>query len=948
MVQPTPQKSIRERLNISRLAIAHPWLTVGFWIAVTVAGLFAFSSLKYALFPDITFPVVVVQAQAPLETALETEETLTKPIEQQLQSLKGIGDYRSSTYSGRAIFNLGFDVGTNLEETVDRVETAIQDAQLPSETTFEVIPLNLNESATISYAIQSDRQTLDELIQIAQGQIIPPIAQLPGVLRVDLLGSSQEPENQETPSDAEANINYPATLVRFNGQDAVAFRVIKRGDANTLDVVSQVQKAVQKLQSDFPDVQLVLAETQADYIREATQSTIDALLLAIVLAVLVIYPFLRNVRATLITALAIPISLLGTCIVMAIAGFNLETITLLALALVIGIIVDDAIVDVENIARHIEAGESPRQAAITGTDEIGLTVTASTLTIAAVFLPVALMEGTIGQFFKPFALTISAAVLISLLVARTLSPVLAVWWLRRRGDGERGRLRRERSVERRGAGENSVETRYIASGGFLGVYQNLLRWSLNHRTIVVGLALISFVAGVALIPLIPKGFIPKLDRGEFNVTYTSPLPQLSNNPAEQNALNPFPSEESLAPTPEIAPSPSPESSPADNGDSLFGEGSFDWLTDLVQSPTRILLNRSRTVADQIEAVLLDSPAVKSVFTIVGFQGEPNKGKLHIELDKAHEFTTAQVQDQIRAALPDIDNVTISIEDIQFVDMGDEKPLQVALVGEDLAVLSDTVRELKTRIEKLPGFVDVAVTGLVEADDTINKIEHLNSQRVAFLTANLSQGQTIGNATDQVISQAQAVLPPSVTLDLEGESALSSHVLESFGWTLALSVSCMLLVLILPFGRLLEPLVVGLSLPLSIVGAMLALLITQSDFGMISLIGLIFLLGLLDKNALLLMDYANLLRKSGMNRTEALVKTGMVRMRPILMTTASTILGMLPIALGLGAGAELRQPMAVAIIGGLITSTLLSLIVVPVLYSLLDDFWVHSLKRRRFG
>ena len=209
----------------------------------------------------------------------------------------------------------------------------------------------------------------------------------------------------------------------------------------------------------------------------------------------------------------------------------------------------------------------------------------------------------------------------------------------------------------------------------------------------------------------------------------------------------------------------------------------------------------------------------------------------------------------------------------------------------------------------------------------------------FLNANLNEGISLGNATEKVIDIAQPILPSGVSLDTWGNSAHSAHVLGSFGITLTLSVFCMLAVLILPFGRLLEPLVVGLSLPLCIVGAMLALLITRSEFGMISVIGLIFLLGLLDKNAVLLMDYANQLRLAGKKRTEAILETGSVRLRPILMTTASTILGMMPLALGLGAGAELRQPMAVAIIGGLLTSSLLSLIVVPVLYTLLEDKWL---------
>ncbi|MDY6781694.1 MAG: efflux RND transporter permease subunit, partial [Cyanobacteriota bacterium] len=429
--------SWRKRLNISRWAIARPWLTASFWLAVATAGFFAFSSLKYALFPDITFPVVVIQGKTPLTTALETETQLTRPLENAIASLDGLESTRTSTYPGQSVANLAFAVGTPLASSAEAVQQQLQQAQFSPETTFEVIPLNLNESTAASYAIQwkqdenAPHQALADLTQLALDQILPPIAQLPGVLRVDLLGNDSELQQSER-----TKIESPKTLVRFNGNNALAFRAIKQGDANTLEVVKRIQETVAQLQQKLPQVQLVLAETQADYIREATQATIDALLGAIVLAILVIYPFLRSWRATLIAALAIPLSLLGTFIAMAIAGFNLETITLLALALTIGIIVDDAIVDVENITRHIEGGDTPKQAAIKGTDELGLTVSASTLTIAAVFLPVAFMGGTVGQFFKPFGLTVSAAVLISLLVARTLSPVLAVWWLRPKQEAE--------------------------------------------------------------------------------------------------------------------------------------------------------------------------------------------------------------------------------------------------------------------------------------------------------------------------------------------------------------------------------------------------------------------------------------------------------------------------------------------------------------------------------
>lgn len=877
--------TIRKQFNISRIAIRYPRLTIAFWLGVAIAGLLAFSSLKYGLFPEISFPVVVVNAQNPLTTALETEAQLTLPLETTLSNIETVRDVSSTTYPGRTVLNVLFDIGDNLEKSTEIVKGKLSQASLPPNTTYDVIPINLNESSVISYALQSESKSLDELSQIAKTTIIPKLQNLPGVLKVNLLGDA----SISADSSSELKTEFP-TLVHFNQQNAIALDVIKTSQANTLEVVSKVEKEIQNLQPQLKEIQLTLAETQAGFIREATQATIDDLILAIVLSILIVFPFLRSFRATMITALAIPLSLLGTCIVMAIFGFNLETITLLALTLVIGIVIDDAIVDVENISRHIEEGYSPKEAAILGTDEIGLSVTASTLTIAAVFIPVAFMAGAIGKFFKPFGITVSAAVLISLLVARTLSPVLAVYWLKRRNN------------------PNQTNDHYLAIGQS---YRNLLRWSLHHRKIVVGLAVLSFVIGVGLIPLIPKGFMPQLDRGEFNVVYTVPLPKLSLVPKAENTTD----------------TQTPNS------------GAFNWISEIAKSPESILLRRTQRIGEKIEEAVLKSPDVESVFTVSGIQGTPNKGKLYVTLKHERQLTTAEVQEQVRQNLPQLKGVAVSVEDLPFVETEAEKPLQIALQGQDLKTLYQNAEKLKNQISQLPGLEDVDLSSRLSDTGEIVQIERLSGKNTVFLEANLSKGQGLEDATRIVEDTAKSILPPDITLKRWGNSSQSYDVLTSFGRTLSLSILIMLLVLFALFGRLLEPIVIGLSLPLSIVGAMLGLLITQSAFGIISLIGLIFLVGLLDKNAVLLLDYINQLRRKGINREEAILETGFVRLRPIIMTTASTILGMLPIALGLGAGAELRQPMAVAIGGGLLTSSLLSLIVVPVLYTILEDLWL---------
>ena len=875
-------KQKRASFNLSRLAIRYSWLTVSFWIAVTVAGILAFSSLKFALFPDVTFPVVIVNTAVPLSLAVDTEAKVTQPIEQRLKSLSGLDDIRSSSFPGQSVVSLSFAVGTNLETANQEVKDALNKlnkTSLPDGATFDIIPLNLNESAVVSYALKSEQLGLNDLTQIAQKQIIPTISKLPGVLRVSLLGDS--------------SAGTSTTLVRFNGTDALAFQVIKRGNANTLEVVDAVEKQVASLRSSLKNVQITLAATQAEYIRKATDATVDSLIEAIVLAVIVIFPFLRNWPATIISALAIPMSLLGTFIVMAIFGFNLETITLLALALVIGSIIDDAIVDVENIMRHLEEAETPREAALTATSEIGLTVAAATFTAVAVFLPIGLMGGVIGQFFKPFGITVSAAMLISLLVARTLSPVLAIYWIKKPQN-----KRLTQADERKW-------------GFFAQIYQNILRWSLNHRRSVIALALLSFVGAIALVGLIPKGFIPKLDRGEFNITYAAPVPDIQQQRKQAEDLF-----------------------------SSFLGGGEPNVPIVASNP----LNESLEVAKKLEEVVTKSPDVETLFTTVGSrEGEPNKGTLYIKLKNERKLTTAQLQEQFRSTLPKLPGVSTSVEDIQFVDTGGQKPLQVAIQGNDLKSLNDTAEKIKQRLEKLPGFVDITTSGERNKGDDIFQIERLNNQRVAYINANLGKDLSLGDATDKLVAETKQLLPPNVTLDLGGDSASLREVMGSFGTTLILSALCIIGVLIWLFRNWVDPVVIGISLPLALVGAVIALLVTGSDFGMISLIGFVFLLGISNKNAIILVDYINQLRDEGFNREEAILQAGPVRYRPIIMTTVATILGMVPIALGFGAGAELRSPMAVAIGGGLISTTVLSLIVVPVLYTILDDWFPRKVK-----
>lgn len=333
------------------------------------------------------------------------------------------------------------------------------------------------------------------------------------------------------------------------------------------------------------------------------------------------------------------------------------------------------------------------------------------------------------------------------------------------------------------------------------------------------------------------------------------------------------------------------------------------------------------------------PEVETIFNLVGWRNQPNRGKIYVKLKPYRNNNTAAIQEKIRNRLSQLPlkGVTVSVEDIKFVDTGDSQPFSVSLTSEDIPLLYTTAAKIKPQLEKIPGLEDLTISpnDISLGDDNIpSVIQRLDGEASITFNANLATGETIGNLTQKVIQTIQPLLPEKVNLVVGGDSARMGEVLRQFSLVFLVALILMLLTLWLLFGGWREPLVVALSLPLSMVGAIFALLITQKDFGMISLIGILFLLGLLAKNALLLVDFINQLRQQGMSIKTAVVKACLTRLRPILMTNLSTIMGMLPIAIGIGTGAELRQPMAITIIGGLVTSCLLSLVFVPVFYSLI--------------
>jgi multidrug efflux pump subunit AcrB len=817
-------------------------LTVALWSVLSIAGIFAFTHLKLALFPDISSPVVVVTARSAILDPGSNERSVTDPLERALHGVPGETEIHSLTYPQFVEIDMQFDVTETIANRHDEVQRAIAAVKLPAGVTTSVSALDLNVVPVITFALVSPGRSLTDLGRFASSVVVPPLLATPGVLRADVLGA------QRTGSHASG--------YRYDGRPAIAISVVKSADANTLEVADGASLAIARVRAAHPEIGIEITSDQAPYIREATQATQEALGLAIVLAVIVIWPFLRDLRATLIAAIAIPVSLLGTACVMWLCHFNLETITLLALALVVGVIVDDAIVVVENIVRHLEAGESARDAALRASKEIGLTLVAATLTIVAVFLPIGLMNGSLGRFFRAFGITASAAVLFSLLAALTLSPALAAWWLHAKREGR-------------------IDPDHTNLHPW---YRTLIAWALAHKRVVIGLAALAFGAGLALIPFIPKGFVPHLDRGEYIVDFRTPL-----------------------------------------GTSL---------------------GDTEATAATLEAAIRQDKNVSDIYTTIGAQAnENNVGTMDVKLARNRNEKTIDAETVARARIPALDGVVTTVGDVPFVGTDTTKPLQFALVSDDIDALRSAGRSFEHRLQHHPGFVDVSASGISDGTP-FSAIEHVGTRRAVQITADLAANLQVGDA-NSVVSSLAHTLPKNVTLSFEGNSQTAVTTFTDFGIALGLSVVAILAVLVLLFRTWVDPLAIIVSLPLSIVGALFALWVTRADFGLISLMAVIFLFGLVNKNAILLVDRIEKLRKLGMRRSEAIGQAGAQRLRPIVMTTAATILGMVPIALGFGAGAELRAPMAVAIIGGLITSTVLSLIVVPVAYAIFDDIAHHG-------
>jgi len=741
-------------------------------------------------------------------------------------------------------------------------------------------------------------------------------------------------------------------IAKLNRRPSVSFIVHKQSGGNTVKVCDNLKKTLNKLKDELPaGTAIEIAADQSRYIRRSVADTMRTLYLGALFVTLVVFLFLGNVRSTIIAALAIPTSIFATFMLMYAFGYSINLMTLMGLSLAVGILIDDAIVVRENIFRHIEEGMDPKKAASFGTSEVGLAVMACTFSIVAVFLPVAYTGGIVGKFFKAFAFTVTFAVLYSLWDSFTMAPMLSAHFLgkRKKKDGLLKRL--FRPLER-------FYTQVHQE------YRKLLAWSLDHKTAVLAIASGLFLMSLSLIPFIGKELFPEGDRGEFKVEIETAVGS-SISHTEKIAAQ---IEDMLLEYPEVK--------AVFTTVGLKGGAANQAVLRVELVPLKERKRTTPEVEREVRRRLADFPGVKSKVSMIGmFEGEEQRRPVELYI----KGPDIEVLDQLSQRILTIVENTPGAVDADRSLRGGKPEIQVIIdreqanrLGISTGQIASTLRSLvdgtvATKLKQEDKEIDVRVSLTPEQKNNLadiasirlhtplgvsvplkaiatfveatgpTSISRQNRERLASVTANVA-GRPLGGVIDDINRKlSQLSLPPGYKIEIRGLAEVMTEMFSNLGLALGLAVIFIYMVLASQFNSFLHPFTIMLALPLAVVGALFAVFLTGQRINMQTMVGIILLFGIVTKNSILLVDYTITLRKRGMERIQALLTAGPIRFRPIVMTSAAMIMGMVPAALGMGEGAEWRQVMGITVIGGLITSTFLSLVVVPVVYVLVDDF-----------
>ncbi len=759
-------------------------------------------------------------------------------------------------------------------------------------------------------------------------------------------------------------------LTRYNGVPAVGLSILKQSGGNTVKVAEALQKQVAIIQRELPgDMKMSIAQDNSVRIRDSVNDVLFDILYGGLLAIIVVFLFLANVRATIISAIALPTSIIASFIIMYALDFTLNMMSLLALSLAVGLLIDDAIVVIENIYRHLKMGKSPMDAAKAATNEIGLAVMATTFTIVAVFVPVAFIPGMVGRFFYQFGITVSVSVLVSLFVAFTLTPMLSSKWLNAHDEeltNSGGPLRRFLYFF-----NHMFET---ASSK----YQKAIAWSLKYRKTVLFASVVIFFSSLYCMKFLGSTFFPTSDESEFNLSVeTAPGSSLEETSAicseVESVLKARKDVVSTLTTIGSGNDPVTKASilvklvkkhernqgieeitnevrnafqmlPGVTIGFLASRGPSGGSKPLSMSVRGEKLDTLKIIADQVESIVQRTPGTIDVTN--SLEISKPEYRIRIDRDRASDLgvNIANIATSIRTM---VDGQVAT----QYQEGDEQYDVRVRLAMNDRTWLDDirnlTIKSTKDDGAKQKILVRISDVADIDAASGPSKINRYDRQREIRVEANLYKKQ-LGEVMKNVKASTKKIqMPAGYSASITGQGEMQTEAFANILMSLMLAIVFVYIVLAAQFESFTYPFAIMFALPMSLIGAVVALIAWHSSLSVMSMIGIIMLMGLVTKNGILLVDYTNTLRSRGLSRTDALIEAGATRLRPILMTTFAMVFGMVPVAFALGEGSEFRSPMGQAVIGGLLTSTLLTLFLVPVVYSMIDDFsWSRLFKMFR--
>lgn len=985
----------------SAWAIKNPLLPVLVLFIGMVMGAFSYHSIPITQFPDISFPVVQVNVTQQGTSVTEMERQVTAKVESAINNIAGVKRVSSTVNEGASMTMIEFQLGTNASDVLTEVKDKITQIrnQLPAGIDEPIVSkLDIEGGAVMTYAIQDNRRSVEELTWLTDDVITRELAALRGAAKVERFGG-QDPEilfkvnkqklqtygisfSQVTQALHNSFVSQSAGFsvsdekyfpLKVNGEQSlqalsstpiqVGDKVLSLQDLGTVTMQPERVRSISRLngkpvitlsiykakgQSEVSlkqrvDVKMAsLAKTyhfdyqrvqdQVKQVENSYKTTVSAFVEGTVLAVLVVLLFLRHVPATIISAAAIPFATIPTFVVLELMGFSLNMVSLLALSLVSGILVDDAIVEVENIIRHKKMGKTAYQAALDASDEIGLAVLATSAVIIAVFIPVSFMEGIVGQYFRQFGLTVAVAVFFSLLVARFITPVMAAYWM----------------------GEKPVPSH---QPNWIKTYSHVLQWAIQNtkKTIAMGLGFILLSGFMAT--KIPSGFVTESDTGTgvFSVKFSAGT---SVSAADETLVR---ASSLIAKSiPEVTATLSQVGDPKSTVPAVS--------TGTIRTVYVHKSERSRSAKELESAVLSTLKQIPGI-EVSGLRPDGQKAVainlvskntdvLYPYAEKISQYMVSSplfigVSDSLPKSrtewqlIPDYKvmskygvTLTMLTNEVRQATQGesDSSAVKYKLPERELRIVPqlgntltlDEVLALPVATSK--GLQPLSTFATVKAVETPSIISRLNQSKQISIQANLAEGVALGQAlADLQQSKLWREMPADVKELPSGDAELTGELFMSFGKAMMLGLFFVFATLLLLFNSVWRPFVILWSLPLSIGGAVIGLALSGQTMGLSALIGILMLLGIVGKNAILLVDYAMEKEQEGKSLTQAIIEAGEQRVQPIIMTTIAMIAGMIPVVLGMGDGSEFRIPMGVAVIGGLLTATLLSLVFVPALY-----------------